>query len=138
MKKTIPFLLILLLIFTLVACTTSNTPEDAANQWVRAMLEGDGEKVADLTCQEFASYFGEIANYSQDSDAPEISEFSFKTIESTDKTAAVEITDETGQPLIVFMLLEKDGNKEEWKFCGFDPKAIEEVFDEIIEALENP
>ena len=127
----------------MVACNRSsrNTPEDAAKRWLSAMLEWDDEKLVDLTCQKLTTNFEAFADFGPGEDYSseyDINDYGFETIESTDTTAAVEITELYDQPLIVYMVLEKNGMREEWKFCGFDPEAIGKVFEEIIESLENP
>ena len=137
MKRSMFFLIgSMILTICLTACVLTDSPEGAAKAWVKALMNRDGNKMAELTCAEeqeamqqaglWISAFDILgqAVIGQRTQA-DVSGLRFTIISQSGDTACVRVTGEVRQAILAFSqtqtmddrmgMIREDGR---WKYCG--------------------
>jgi hypothetical protein len=136
MKRLRIFLIVAVLV-NVFACGLGDSPEKAAREWIDALLNMDGNKLAARTCaaqqenlQDTALWLSAFAVLGETLTGQEveadISDLEFTTIERTGDTAQVRVTGEIRTAVLAmaetqevdetWQMVREDG---EWKWCGY-------------------
>ena len=136
MKRLCLALLVIILASMLVGCGPTDSPEQAAREWLDALLNLDGNKLAERTCdaqeedvQSGAIWRSAIAAFGEmltgQREQADISDLQFVTISKSGDTAQVRVTGEIRTAVLAIAQKQqvdetwqmvREGGK--WKWCG--------------------